>query len=387
MRMRLVEYEHDSVRLTYLLPAQGGVDFVKGLPVRIRYGWTLASTEDFFGYVHHTAVETQIGKTKLLHVFVVSCSYRLNETGTYSYLNKTLPQIVASVAKRNQFSATIGKDNHNVRRNLAQRGKSDFTFLVDQAKSHGNVFYSHNTDLVMRERQIEKCTGRVPTFRYDPAQYTTRNFILDFYRTLNKDTDDRQQISHGVSFNGHHLGVKNKTVAIRTGRRKARRSPFHHIDRSVVRNIGEARHAAEAAAELNRFNVTAMATCSGDPRVRQASSVRFLGISDQENGLWYVMQADHVINTVTLRYTLELILARDSLGQAVADLDATTPDGRVIAIDARTTPIDNATSSTSKTPNTIYEPAARTPSISPTSTGAGPWFWRANRFAIRQFKC
>ena len=386
MKMRLMEYEHDSVRLTYLLPAQGGIDFVKGLPVHIRYGWTLASTEDFFGYVHHTAVETQTGKTKLLHVFVVACSYRLNEMGTYSYLNKTLPQIVASMAKRNQFSVTIGEDKHNVQRNIAQRGKSDFTFLVDQAKAHGNVFYAHNTDLVMRERRIEKFTGRIPTFRYDPAQYTTRNFVLDFYRTLNRDTDDRMQVSHGVSFGGRHLGAKNKTVAIQTGRRAARRSTFHHIDRSVVRNLDEAHHAAEAAAELNRFNVTATATCSGDPRVRQASVIRFLGINDQDNGLWYVVQADHVINTVTLRYTLELTLARDSKGQVVADLDVATPDGRVIAVDARTTPINNDTKSTG-TPNTIYEPAARTPSIDPTFTGTGPWFWRANRFAIRPFKC
>ena len=380
-----MEYEHDSVRLTYLLPTQGGIDFVKGTPVHIRYGWTLAGTEDFFGYVHHTAVETEVGKTKLLHVFVVACSYRLNEMGTYSYLNKTLPQIVASTAKRNKFSATIGEDKHSVQRNIAQRGKSDFTFLVDQAKAHGNVFYAHNTDLVMRERRIEKFAGRIPTFRYDPAQYTVRNFVLDFYRTLNRDTDDRAQVSHGVSFSGRHLGAKNKAVAIQTGRRRARRSTFHHIDRSVVRNLDEARHAAEAAAELNRFNVTATATCSGDPRVRQASVIRFLNINDQDNGLWYVVQADHVINTVTLRYTLELTLARDSLGQVVADLDAATPDGRVIAVDARTTPINNTRST--GTPKTIYEPAARTPSIDPTFAGVGPWFWRANRFAIRQFTC
>ena len=382
-----MEYEHDSVRLTYLLPAQGGVDFVKGLPVRIRYGWTLASTESFFGYVHHTAVETQVGKTKLLHVFIVACSYRLNEMGTYSYLNKTLPQIVASVANRNQFSATIGQDHHNVQRNIAQRGKSDFTFLVDQAKAHGNVFYAHNTDLVMRERRIEKCAGRIPTFRYDPTKYNTHNFILDFYRTLNRDTDDREQVSHGVSFSGRHLGSKNKAVAIRTGRRKARRSPFHHIDRSVVRNLDEARHAAEAAAELNRFNITATAVCSGDPRVQQATVVRFLGISTQDNGLWYVVQAEHIINPVTLRYTLELTLARDSLGQVPEDFDVTTPDGRVIVVDSRTTPIDNYNTSSTSTPNTIYEPVARTPSLDPTSTSAGPWFWRARRFAVRPFRC
>ena len=385
--MRLAEYEHDSVRLTYLLPARGGADFVKGLPVHVRYGWSPASVENFYGYVHHTQVETRVGETKLLHVFVVSCSYRLNEVGTHSYLRKTLPQIVALVARRNQFSATIGGDNHKVLRHVAQHGKSDFKFLVDQAKAHGNVFYAHNTDLVMRERRIEKCTGRVPTFAYDPVVYKARNFILSFYRSLNEDTDDRKQVSHGVSFSGRRLQARNKKVAVKHGKRKARRSTFHRIDRSVVSNLGEARHAAAAAAELNRFNVTATATCSGDPRVRQASVIRLLGISDEDNGLWYVMKVDHVIDTVSSEYTLEMSLARDSLGQVVADLDVTTPDGLVIAIDSCAIPLDTASSTS--TPKTIYEPAARALPIDSTAItkGAGPWFWRAKRFAVRKFKC
>ena len=384
--MRLAEYEHDSVRLTYLLPARGGADFVKGLPVHIRYGWSPVSTEDFYGYVHHTQIETQVGQTKLLHVFVVACSYRLNEVGTYSYLNKTLPMIVAAVAQRNQFSATVGGDNHKALRHVAQHGKSDFTFLVDQAKAHGNVFYAHNTDLIMRERQIEKCTGRVPTFGYDPVVYKVRNFVLDFYRNFHEDTDDRKQVSHGVSFSGRRLQARNKKVVVKHGQHKAQRSTFHHIDRSVVSNLGEARHAAAAAAELNRFNVTATATCSGDPRVRQASVIRLLGVSDEDNGLWYVMKVDHVIDTVRSEYTLELSLARDSLGQAAADFNATTPDGLVIAVDSCSTPLDTAATST---PQTIYEPASRAFPIDSTSVtrGAGPWFWRAQRFAVRRFKC
>src|ERR1019366_6998583 len=87
---------------------------------------------------------------------------------------------------------------------------------------------------------------------------------------------------------------------------------FNRAEHYMADTLAESDTKMVGTSQDNQLYLTATARAVGDPTISQGSLIFAQNANGSQNGLWWVCEATHVIDTKT--YSLDVALGRDSLG-------------------------------------------------------------------------
>jgi hypothetical protein len=356
--IRQREYEHDTAVLTMSFDSKTRAQYRSGAPVTISWGWLPDDVEFFFGYVHHSQQVQKTAHVRLLKVYVVGASWRMNTKRTASYFGR-VHDLASRVARLHRFSLLCDLDKAAPRR-FVQAGRTDFKMLTDEAKRSGMSMYVNKTDVVMTRRATERSSRQRTVFRYEPSRRVQRNTIYSIKHAVGEaipGTERRRRTAYGVTDDGQvikstDLGVLEEL----SGHRAPARPVFGKFLGRPVTSLADAQSQLVGERDLHRFHITAAAEVSGSAKVHQASTVRFVDLDDDSDGLWFVRGVEHRITREDYRMTLDV--ARDSLGDVDAPANGGEPvqtsvSGKPVLVSGCDLGVDQ---SFTAAPGSIYSP-------------------------------
>jgi phage protein D len=320
VRVMQAEFAHDVAVMEFWGADVTAGAFVSGTPMILTFGRP-TTRRTFVGYVNHPArtnnalTSTSLTQRNAAIVYCVGASWYMKQSGTQSWHTQTGSQIVQSVATGFGLAADIVPDT-TVWATVQMAGMTYWQLCVMLAKRIGYTFYCNGVQLVFKPRQTNpnSLTGPVALYDYraDPANFPIFTPVLGKTSPSGGELAIRQQ--GGIdprTGNVVFSQVSGSPAPSLLG--GAAESPvFTRVQHEVVSTQQEAVNKTEGAGLENQMYLAATAKASGNPLVAQGSLIFVQNANGSENGLWYVKQAEHLMNTST--YAMDLSLGRDSLG-------------------------------------------------------------------------
>lgn len=361
------EFQQDVIAVNLKLATDASSKYQSGMPVALWWGWSLQEADWFYGYVNHTEPVTSTTTWRTMNVYCAGAVWPMRLVSQRSWSSATSDSVVTEVAGNHRLSCLVTPDPYALP-HLTQHGKSDWAFLAQLARRRGYTFYARNTDLRYIPRMITP-SARIPLFtKYPPAVAVSRGAITAFTRVQGQTVPGQgvkaSRVQHVIMSDG-----STQTVRVDPPQTNLSGSTLTDPLFSAVEMGHPASTTADAMANLNgvaqsnRFHIGATACLTGDVRVHQGMTIRIAGVSEQDDGYWWVTEATHTITLVD--YTTDVVLARDSMGAPIASPDTTTVRssilGRPLIADSTSKALTWATAA----PPTIYDSAVSAVSVVP----------------------
>lgn len=298
---------HDVLVLTYHSTSSKNFKLLKtGVPVK--FSWKQGGRKaEWLGYVSSVGRTVGAEKNKDMSITCVSSSYVLKQRVAKTYTNKTIPEVVAQIAKDNKFRF-VGENHTRRFSGLSAGGSSIWEWLHELASRIGYVAYVSGTDLIFRpfDKLLDEASADVPIFQMWATHIPRTLHQID--RTL-----DRIVLTQGDNIEDGSASRSNKIVSgihpvtgkpftankspkqVGKGLRTAVNDVLFDDYRTdqIVHDKLTAMGAAEGSAHMARFNMPAKIWGQGDPRVRPNHLVYIDGTGTDTNGYWLVRSVIH----------------------------------------------------------------------------------------------
>jgi phage protein D len=315
------EYKQDVADLLFWGGDINQSALASGTPISVQWGRS-PKTRFFYGYVNHAervnnnASKTSLTQRNALRVVAVGASYFMKQTDTKSWTNYTASQVATEIATNFHLS-TSGIVAHTTQwPSLQMAGQSYFQFLCSLAKRIGYTFYVNGVQLVFKPRSTNPNSMNtvVASFDYknDPSS------VMKFMPQIGATAPSGGQLANR-QLSGIDPRTNQVVTTVTAGSAQtsllgnAVATPiFNMTQHQTVDSQAEANAKGNGEGTTNQMYITATAEVIGSPFVAQGSLVFFGNANGSQNGLWYVMEADHCLNR--FRYVTNLKLGRDSLG-------------------------------------------------------------------------
>jgi phage protein D len=241
----------------------------------------------------------------------------MKQRGTQSWTNYTVAQVMREIAALFGLEADV-EDDGTVWPVLHMAGRSYWTFCAMMANRIGFTFYVSGVRLVCKRRQTDplQAKGLVAFYDYrgDPGSLPLFTPVLGATNPTGGELAVRQiagvdprtmqpvWAEQSGSPQSTYLGTAvNAPVFTRTS---------HH----TVSDLAQAQARVEGLGAANQLYITSSASGAGNPAIGQGSLIYVANANGSQNGLWYVVRAEHEITPNN--YTMQLSLGRDSLGSS-----------------------------------------------------------------------
>ena len=318
--MRLVqkEYKHDVALLSIYNDNSDAKRYVSGSPVMVTYGF-VPTLRVFYGYVNHVDQQSVPGgKTREERASsVATCvgaSFPLKDAANKAWISHTSPQVARDIASQFRLNPSI-EDHSFVWPSLKQAGRSYWAFLVYLAQRIGFVVYCTGIQLHFHERDTNptSLTGAVPLYDgRDAARVKQFRISMGSESPLGGRLAARQyDAMDPLSGNLYTLtdsGVPSgKTLGATTV------IPlFTEIQHDLQgSSLAQSQAVLDGKVAYNKLFVQASAVITGDARITQGMLIYLKNTPNSQDGLWYVLEADHRLEHG--RYLTYLTLGRESI--------------------------------------------------------------------------
>lgn len=357
------EYKQDVAVITLRNEPSTKAPYRSGQPVVTSWGWATRDEQDFYGYVNHVEPVVEQKQVPMLNIYCIGAVWPMKLVAQRSWQNRTSDSVVAQIAREHLFSCLVKPDSYALPV-LTQHGKSDWALLAQLAKRRGYTFYAANTDLRYLPRQMN-ASERVPLFiKYPSNTYAARGAVTSFTAVKGESVPGQgvkaARVQYAVSDDGTVSMVQSVPPQTSLGGSYVSDPVFSRVEHEhPVHSVADAQANLDGITNYNRFYIGATATLSGDTRVHQGITLRIGGVSDEDDGYWWVSEATHRITLTS--YTTSVTLCRDAQGSPVSNPDVATIraplTGRpaLVGTGSMTNP--------SLVPLTIYDPVGSTPAV------------------------
>lgn len=314
------EFAHDITVLNMWADDVNADSYQSGMPMSLTWGRPL-SKRTFYGYVNHAQriTNTLSGAARTARnsvtVTCVGASWLMNQPGTTVWRSQTADQIVAAIADIFGLSTDI-LPHPTVWPDIPMAGRSYWQFCVMLAKRVGYTFYCSGTQLVFKPRQVNPLNLTAPVTIYD-FKRSPSEFPI-FSPVLGVNNPSGGQLVNRLAANVDprtEQTVYSAQVGTPTPTRLGNvvDSPiFNRTEHFTVDSQTQSDAKIVGSAQSNQMYLTASAKMVGNPRTSQGSLIFTSNANGSQNGLWFVSEATHTIDSDT--YSMDLCLGRDSMG-------------------------------------------------------------------------
>jgi hypothetical protein len=287
-------------------------------------------SNDFHGYVHHVQPHVSPG-ARYTEVTFIGASYFLKQTSQKIYKNVTADQIIAKIAKRNNF-AYNAEPHPRVYDQVSQAGLTDVEMMTKLAKQCGYSLRLSNSEIYFQPvtKMYDEERENAPRFALRDANDPQGSNLYSFKPLVGEslDQDGEYKAATAVSGVDKHTG---QIIQLTNQKRpKATKSKYEpeFFDRfstiTVINDYDMAKNESKSADDRTKLAYRATAEVLGDPTIHPDMPVYIEGVGDTYAGYWIVLSTEHKISSESYtnqRYTTVLSLGTDSLGQAVTGSD------------------------------------------------------------------
>jgi phage protein D len=325
-QIRLAEGQHALAQISVLTPLDPSQSAVNAAvpaaliwpdftPVHFTYGSSLSDITDFYGYIASSRIQPEQTPTRLSGIATATVQYTLTGTSMYmqsalsrSYLNTTASAIARQIAAAHQL-AVYTTPSPRLFPAKTQANQSDFAFLQALAQQVGARCWVDNALLyfVSPATNIDPAGAAVPAFQHNrtPGQWDT---LSQWQPTVGESDPSGAILASHTATTVRSASGLIATATVTPQRVSGGQTSAPALS-SIVRDqlagsAGEAEQIAQAAADNQRYWVSANATVDGNTALRPGRQVTISGnaISGSDAGTWRICQAVHKI-------TLDLIAA------------------------------------------------------------------------------
>lgn len=318
--IRQQEYQHDIAEVTIWADNVNSDSYASGMPVQIIYGRPQA-LRMFYGYVNHAErLNNKLHPATLVeaNATVITCmgaTWWMKQPDTRVWRNRTIPQVIASIAELFGFDYSLGTDS-TVWPTLPMSGMSYWSFCCALAQRLGWTFYGNGIQLVARPRATNPAnlTGYVALYdqKVNLSAIPAFTPVVGVNSPLGGQLRVRQMASINPRTGNIATTVVNGNPAPTVLGTTLQEPIFTEIDHYVARSTQEAQSKTGGEALGNQLYIQASALVIGDANIAQGSLVFIKNVNGSQDGLWFVQAATHDFNLST--YALNLQLGRDSMG-------------------------------------------------------------------------
>jgi phage protein D len=264
-----------------------------------------------------------------IEVRCVAASFPLKNSISNTWVNKTIPEVVQDIAKKNKMKAVVTPHKGRFSQ-LPMYGMSYWEFLQELSYKVGYAFWVEGTTIYFKsfDELIEKNFGAIPILNF------TEDFIPAFHsfveRTLDKFepvlSDYVEDVDQPVRATKTLTGVdpikgisySSNNQAKKTVRKNAAQVVFtDNSSLDVANSKSFADSLTKAKAERTRFQMPANFYGQGDPRIRPFNLVEVSGVDSTTDGYWLVRSVVHTM-TKDGHYFSDGVVVSDGRGQNVA---------------------------------------------------------------------
>lgn len=321
---------HDVLKLAFKQTAvEITQDVVTGLPVQFK--WTQNSVEKvWYGYVSYVATSVRANQDGTMDVVCVGASWPLKERATRVFVESTITDAVASIAK--QFGLEFVGDAHpRVFPQLIIAGQSYWSWIQEQADRVGYAAYVEGTTLYFRKLDtvITQNSSSIPIFSLqDPSIGLDAQSLVD--RTLTtfkiikgdyiEGEDDLRtsMVSGGVNpFTLEAITAAASPSDVGANMRADNSAVLFSEYRTdqVVTSKSEADLTSKDLAQKSRFTTPAKIRGIGDYRCTPYGLLQVLGTGKITDGYWLVKEVVHYF-IMYGQYEVEMTVLSDGLGDS-----------------------------------------------------------------------
>jgi phage protein D len=263
-----------------------------------------------------------------MKIVCVGASFVLKQRKTKTYVNKTVTEVAAKIAKENNLRF-VGEPDSRRFSQLTISGHSQWEWLHEQANRIGYAMYIQGTSLIFRpiDSLLNEQSTNVPLFQlWDPSYPRTMTNLdrtLDSLEVISGENNEDGSPSRAIKQTGGVDPVRGTSFTYKKSPSKSGRSIRTNVSDSlfdevtssqVVHSKSDSRYASSGAAQLARFNITAVAFGQGDPRIGPYRLIQVEGSGAETDGQWIVKEAVHKFGFGGT-YNVELKIATDGAGQ------------------------------------------------------------------------
>jgi phage protein D len=319
---------HDVLILNYNGTSKKSYKLLKtGVPVK--FSWRQGARKmEWLGYVNSASKKSAVQKLAPMRIVCVGSSFVLKQRKTKTYINKTVTEVAAKIAKQNNLRF-LGEPDTRRFSQLSISGHSQWEWLHEQANRIGYAMSVQGTNLVFRpiDRLLNEQVTNAPLFQlWDPFQ--PRSFVdldrtLDSFEVISGENNEDGYPARAVKQTGGVDPVSGTSFTYKKSPSKSGKSIRVKVSDSlfdefnseqVVNSKSHSKYASEGAAQLARFNIVAKAYGQGDPRVSPYQVIRIEGSGEETDGQWIVREVTHKFGFGG-HYNIEMKIATDGAGK------------------------------------------------------------------------
>ena len=323
VRVMMSDAMHDTAVITLRGEIQNVPELQPGTPVRMQYGWANVDLDTFYGYVDHTETHYHWSTPDASHYEDVVClgvSYALKDPFVGAWSNAPASAVAQKIASQYYLSSVIEPDDY-VWPQLASPGDSAWSYLKHLANKIGYGLSVNQSMLrfMSVDTAVSQFWPSMPMFRTRDAAPNFAFQSISSFQVVQGDAMPLPNRHKAVrQINGMDLTTGRIIGAVNDGSHQllgsTRVYPFfgQQISDTVVNSQGMAQAALQGMSQSNRFAYQATATLSGLTTVKQDTPILISGIDANQDGMWWVQEVTHKIESTG--YSMDVCLGRDSLG-------------------------------------------------------------------------
>jgi phage protein D len=297
----------------------------------VEFSWVQETQKrTWLGYVSAIDKVATSQRQTAMRLHCVGSTFPLKQRDTAVFSNVTIPQVVSSIVNSFGFKY-IGQEDSRIFETLSMAGHSYWEWIQELAKKIGYGVVVDGTNFIFKpiDEIISMGFSQAPVMSLESSTIPKNNQFLD--RTLDSiKVINGEHIEDGLELRTNKTagGVDPKTGTAFV----ARKSPgdtgiglrknisdviFNDFKTSeVAHSPSSAMSIVEGLSTLSKFNLPAIITGQGDPRLRPFGTVIVTGTGSSTDGHWLIKEVKHSFSQVG-EYQVEIKALSDGLGETV----------------------------------------------------------------------
>lgn len=318
--IELTENEHDYATIVIAGAPPASVTDFFNTSIYILLDSGIGRRQEFYGYVVASEPvsrsESGLVNNSLIQELRLRClgaSFVMKEINSQVWERPTLENIVSEMAQKYRFSAEYPKDSFKPTR-LTQANESDWSFLRRVVETYGYNMSVHGTHLYIWD--VLDSSRRLPSYHVltTPSTYVTERHgaVLRFSANLghHSSSGDQSRLTTAiVDYQGNVVSIDSGSGDLRD----TRSVKYSLFSNPVKQSFQTAEEAERAVGSKQRHKplFTASAEVTAGAGIVPGGVVSLLGYGGEFDGIWYVSNVVHKVQTSM--YTTELTLQKNNL--------------------------------------------------------------------------
>jgi phage protein D len=296
-----------------------------GTLVKITWQNNQKAKGSFYGHVVSYKRTRAAQMDHEIEIRCVAASFPLKNTVPNTWVNKTIPEVVQAIAKKNKMKAVVTPHKGRFSQ-LSMYGMSYWEFLQELSYKVGYAFWVEGTTIYFKsfDELIEKNFGAIPILNFSeeiiPQFHSLIERTLDKFEPVLSDyvEDSDQPIRATKTLTGVDP-IKGTSYSSSNQTKKSLRKNAAQVvftDNSsldVANSKSFADSLTKAKAERTRFQMPANFYGQGDPRIKPFNLVEVSGIDSVTDGYWLVRSVIHTM-TKDGHYFADGVVVSDGRG-------------------------------------------------------------------------